>query len=344
MKIPQIIIIEQLTPGHERFANDKVQKDVGVCVKKKAFPIKIATEKNDFDLSKVKITLSLLYDNTQLPVDFTEQSPLTFKTKLSKDKTNAVIEVSLLVLSSQLENSLFLIKIKAENKKDSNNFSEVTSIPMKVVSKVTQLNAKAKKRTRNRSTPTKDMFINAMEKLDQGQEKHSQLLATLLEQSKQQTTVLQMLLHDESQEIVNTINMDDGILDELSNNAPNKKIKIETSSQDDGKSSGDNQLDFAFKNLFESFSTIEDDFFNNMGVQTDFPSNNLNRSSDLFNFDDEVINSESPNHINSYDLSEEYPLEDEPLIHSLSNKVRNSSVNQSIDFGNMPSLFDLNYN
>jgi len=35
MKIPQIIIIEQLTPGHERFANDKVQKDVGVCVKKK---------------------------------------------------------------------------------------------------------------------------------------------------------------------------------------------------------------------------------------------------------------------------------------------------------------------
>eukprot|EP01091_Cochliopodium_minus_P013544 TRINITY_DN4393_c0_g1_i2.p1 TRINITY_DN4393_c0_g1~~TRINITY_DN4393_c0_g1_i2.p1 ORF type:complete len:292 (+),score=54.79 TRINITY_DN4393_c0_g1_i2:185-1060(+) len=291
MKIPQIIIIEQLTPGHERFANDKVQKDVGVCVKKKAFPIKISTENSDFDLSKVKFTLSLLYDNTMVPVDFTEQSPLTYKTKLSKDKTNAVIEVSLLVLSSQLENSLFLIKVKAESKKDSKDFSETTSMPMKVVSKVTQLNAKAKKRTRNRSTPTKDMFINAMEKLDQGQEKHSQLLATLLEQSKQQTNILQMLLQEESQEIINTINSDIDILEHISSDiTPKKKVKIEVTSEqgDDGKSSsGDNQLDFAFKSLFESFSTIEDNDFFNMADKSDFPSSNLNRSSDLFNFDDE---------------------------------------------------------
>eukprot|EP01091_Cochliopodium_minus_P013546 TRINITY_DN4393_c0_g1_i4.p1 TRINITY_DN4393_c0_g1~~TRINITY_DN4393_c0_g1_i4.p1 ORF type:complete len:194 (+),score=38.19 TRINITY_DN4393_c0_g1_i4:233-814(+) len=167
-----------------------------------------------------------------VPVDFTEQSPLTYKTKLSKDKTNAVIEVSLLVLSSQLENSLFLIKVKAESKKDSKDFSETTSMPMKVVSKVTQLNAKAKKRTRNRSTPTKDMFINAMEKLDQGQEKHSQLLATLLEQSKQQTNILQMLLQEESQEIINTINSDIDILEHISSDiTPKKKVKIEVTSE-----------------------------------------------------------------------------------------------------------------
>jgi len=228
--IPQIIIIEQLTPGHERFANDKVQKDVGVCVKKKGFPITIGTQDNKYDLSKLNISLSLHYDNnTKSPVDYTDTAPLTFKSKLSKDKTTATLEVSLLVLSSQLENSLFLIKIKAENKKNSKDFSLIYSDPLRVVSKVTQLQAKAKKRTRNRSTPTKDMFINAMEKLDNGQEKHSELLATLLKQSEQQTKVLRMLLDDESQDIVNTINQDDNILQDITttSNLPNKKLKIE---------------------------------------------------------------------------------------------------------------------
>jgi len=237
----------------------------------------------------------LLYDNNSLsPVNFTEQSPLSFKSKLSKDKTTATIDVTLLVLSSQLENSLFLIKIRVENRKDSNDFSECTSIPIKVVSKVTQLQAKAKKRTRNRSTPTKDMFINAMDKLDQGQEKHSQLLATLLEQSKQQTQVLPMLFQDEAQEIVNTIKQDDRILDDVSFNVPNKKIKVEKTKedQDDGKSSANNnnQLDFAFKDLFDSFNLLEDDLFGGLGNQLEFPSNsNINRSSELysFNFDEE---------------------------------------------------------
>lgn len=231
MTIPQINIIEQLTPGHERFANDKVQKDVGVCVKKKSFPITVSTANQNYDLSKLNFVASLHYDNgCNDPVDYIEQLPLNFKCKVSKDKMSVTFEVNILVLSSQMEHSLFLIKVRAENKKDSKDFSECFSIPIKVVSKVTQLQTKAKKRTRNRSTPTKDMFINAMEKLDEGQEKHSMLLATLLQQSNQQTNMLMMLLQDEANEIANEIKQQDSIMDELSRpseDAPNKRIKVE---------------------------------------------------------------------------------------------------------------------
>jgi hypothetical protein len=345
MPIPQIIIIEQLTPGHERFANDKVQKDVGVCVKKKGFPITIGTVANKFDLSKANLSVSLLYDNNlRSSVDFTEKAPLTYKTKLSKEKTSATIDVSLSVLSSQLENSLFLIKIRVENKKNSKEFSEVLSEPIRVVSKVTQLQTKAKKRTRNRSTPTKDMFINAMERLDNGQEKHSELLATLLKQSEQQTSVLRMLLEEETQDIVKTINQDHAILDDIiDENIPNKKIKIQATKEemqdnDNGKSSiaNNDQLDFAFKNLFDSFSTFEDEFF---PLNNSNDSNNINRSSDLFSFtfDEEVINSESPNHINSFDLSDEYNMEDEDI--NTTKKKPDPFVNDSIDFGSFPTLF-----
>jgi len=290
----------------------------------------------------------LLYDNNvQAPVDFIEQVPLTYKTKISKEKMTATIDVTILVLSSQLENSLFLIKIRAENKKDSEDFSECISIPIKVVSKVTQLHTKAKKRTRNRSTPTKDMFIIAMEKLDNGQEKHSQLLATLLEQSKQQTQVLQLLLQDEAQEIVNTINQDEKILDDFSlDNAPNKRIKVEvTEDQNDGKSSiANNQLDFAFKNLFESFSTLDDDIFEKAFYQQSSScSNSNNQEMFPFSFDEEVINSESPNHILSYDHSDELIDDDMHLVSDINiniiTKDKCKNVNESIDFGAFPNLF-----
>ena len=58
MTIPQIIISSQETPGNERFANDKVQKDVGVCVKKKGFPIVITTENKNLDFTKPWILLN----------------------------------------------------------------------------------------------------------------------------------------------------------------------------------------------------------------------------------------------------------------------------------------------
>lgn len=353
MSIPQIVILEQITPGHERYANDKVQKDVGVCVKKKGFPIKVSTENQDFDFSKVNLNVSLLYDNnSQAPVDFIEQVPLTIKTKISKDKMSATIDVTILVLSSQLENSLFLIKIRAENKKDKKDFSECISMPIKVVSKVTQLNTKAKKRTRNRSTPTKEMFINAMEKLDKGQEKHSELLATLLEQSRQQTLVLQTLLQVEADDMIQIIKQDDKILEDVSTSqtAP-KRIKLE-STQDkigDGKSSfANNQLDFAFKDLFDSFSILEGDEFNKVNQFDNHESFTEENFPFSFN-NEEVINSESPNHILSYDLSSEDLFDEIPLVPTQKsitveegNKEKTKTILESIDFGSFPNLFSFN--
>ena len=331
MKIPQIIIIEQLTPGHERFANDKVQKDVGVCVKKKAFPITISTENKQYDLSKVNFSVSLLYDNnSNSSVEFIEQAPVTFKSKISKDKTTATLDLTILVLSSQMENSLFVLKVRAENKKDSKDYSECLSIPLKVVSKVTQLQTKAKKRTRNRSTPTKEMFINAMEQLDQGQEKHSQLLATLLEQSKQQTEVLQLLLQDEVQEITNTINNDDSILneEEFQPTSPNKRVKIEIESNTDEVNLKDCDLEVAFKDLFETFKDMECESFNEMQFNS-----NSNEQFSPFSFEEEV-NSESPNQINSYEHSDDLPNHSQHRV-SLENTIGNS-----IDFGAFPNLFN----
>jgi len=159
--------------------------------------------------------------------------------------------VTILVLSSQLENSLFLVKIQVINKNNPHDISECTSLPIKVVSKVSQLQAKPKKRTRTRSTPTKDQFISAMDKLDQCQEQHSKLLATLLEQSKQQTLLLQQIFQDDV-----SIKLESPIQDSISFEEPCKKRKIDSSSNN---LSFENEFEMAFINLFENFESFSED-------------------------------------------------------------------------------------
>jgi hypothetical protein len=304
-------------------------------VKKKGFPIKISTEDKNLDFSKVAFLVSLLYDNTaKSAVDFIEQVPLTFKTKLSKDKKTATLEVSVLVLSSQYENSLFLIKIRAENKKNSSEFSECVSIPVKVVSKVSQLQTKAKKRTRNRSTPTKDMFIQSMEKLDKGQEQHSMLLANLLEQSRQQTQVLQFLIEEEFTK------MHESMMSEEEPTSPEqgtkKKRKLD-------KTETVQEVQPLELPSFDNCHNWEFDFnaaFNNLIDSMNAPSHQSSSApfleniaeSPLFSFDDDVISDSyempSHEHINQFT----FPMAPTTGV-----------LESSMDFGFVPGLFEGNY-
>jgi len=336
----QITITEQLTPGHERFANDEVQKDVGVCVKKKGFPIKISTEDKKLDFSKVSFLVSLLYDNkAHSVVDFIEQVPLTFKTKLSKDKKSATLEVSVLVLSSQYENSLFLIKIRAENKKNPLEFSECFSSPIKVVSKVSQLQTKAKKRTRNRSTPTKDMFVQSMELLDKGQEEHSLLLANLVEQSKQQTQVLQFLIEEEFTKMHESMMSEDDEPEQQSS----KKRKLDTIDFKQEKeeeqhlqlhlpsfeSSQEWEVDFnmAFSNLIDSLNEPQQD--------SSCPSSfQQNPSESIFSFEEDAI-LESPTH--------EMLMHENISQFSFPMAPTSGVLEASMDFGFIPNLFENQY-
>jgi len=246
-----------------------------------------------------------------------------------KDKKSATLEVSVLVLSSQYENSLFLIKIRAENKKNPQEFSECISIPVKVVSKVSQLQTKAKKRTRNRSTPTKDMFIQSMDKLDKGQEQHSMLLANLVEQSKQQTHILQFLIEDEFQR------MHESMMSEEESHSPehssSKKRKLDTAMSDkqplemlhsEPSTEWDLDLNMAFNSLVESMNAPHQ--------QSDCSPSFLEDINDIhhFSFEDDVI-SESPVHEN--------------ISHFILPGAPTGILEASMDFGFVPSLFENNY-
>jgi len=282
-------------------------------------------------------------------VRFLEQVPVTFKAHFSKDKKSVTLDTQILVLSSQFENSLFTIKFSAEKKADPENFSECHSSPIKVVSKPTQLQAKAKKRTRTRSTPTKDMFVDAMEKLDKGQERHTHLLSVLLQQSQQQTDLLRVLLEDEMR-ISSPYHESD------SERSP-KRVKKEPveefcinsspSSQDSAvEVQREKEFSLAFQNLINAY---------NNSLTNDSPNFSSFKSEPNLNSSVEDINSVWPqynnNHqnfvpqeIEQYSFSPSSDNQEDPLLEEMMRQpvlLNPSDIFGSHDLSHLPNLFDL---
>lgn len=145
--------------GKEQYSKNEVQKEVYVVAKNLPFLMEVGST---LSLNDVKLYARLYYDNDYVqdfselkPVDFVNQEPLKYRTFVSDQGDKATVELRIFVLSSQHEDSLFRVKVGMVDL-NSNTTYEITSAPIKCLSKPSLVNKKPKIGGRKASSPSKE--------------------------------------------------------------------------------------------------------------------------------------------------------------------------------------------
>lgn len=145
--------------GKEQYSKNEVQKEVCVVAKNLPFLMEVGSSLSLHDL---KLYARLYYDNDYVldfselkPVDFVNQEPLKYRTFVSDQGDKATVELRIFVLSSQHEDSLFRVKIGMVDT-SSNTTYEITSAPIKCLSKPSLVNKKPKIGGRKSTSPSKE--------------------------------------------------------------------------------------------------------------------------------------------------------------------------------------------
>jgi hypothetical protein len=127
----------------EKYARNGITKDCHNVVKNSPFTIHLTSSDRKFDFSNSNFECVLLYDSAEhKPIPFLQKLPLEFCVHRSPtSNTEITLEFRLKVLSSQFENSLFLIKITATNK-ETQQTASIMSAAIRVVSKPEQIRRK----------------------------------------------------------------------------------------------------------------------------------------------------------------------------------------------------------
>jgi len=199
--IPSIYIVRQDSLGKENFSKNEIQKEVHVVSKNLPFLIELGSFSLNFH--RARLSARLHYDAvTDQPfkqVDYVKQEPMTYKTFINEDGDRATVEIRILVLSSQHEDSNFVLKIGAIDS-NTNLAYEVFSEPMRVVSKPSLVN---KKKTENKrkfeagAPSTEDLNISpsaSPSSANARQAKSDAVLSSLARMEQQQKRILDRLL------------------------------------------------------------------------------------------------------------------------------------------------------
>lgn len=170
----KLVIIEQTCLLEEKFSKNGVQKNVHVVVKNNPFTLTLALVDKHFNFNQVSADIQLVYDCASLKeVDFVKLKPMDFKAKPSDEGDQLSIELRIKVLTSQLEDMFFRVKVTLVDPRTQKEMPQysVLSHPIRVVSKPDQVKKKIKKRKR---APT-DNLMDTLNRIE-GQQKEQQRL------------------------------------------------------------------------------------------------------------------------------------------------------------------------
>jgi len=195
----KLIIMQQESMVEEKFAKNGVQKIVHVVVKNTPFLIQVGLEDSfnnapSFDFNSITLEAILMYDcDEDKFVDFVKHKPLEYKGHISEKGDKMTIEVRIKVLTSQLEDMFFKLRIKGVDATTKENIPGlvVTTQPIKVVSKQEQISRIKNKQlptpTQNRSSsPTRkrtqnQLVVDALQRIEMQQTESHNLLKKLME-------------------------------------------------------------------------------------------------------------------------------------------------------------------
>jgi hypothetical protein len=174
----KLVIIEQTCLLEEKFSKNGVQKNVHVVVKNNPFMVTLALMDKHINFHRVSVDVQLVYDCSSLKeVDFVKLKPMDFKTKPNDEGDQLSVEIRIKVLTSQLEDMFFRVKITLvdpRTHKELPNLSAITH-PIRVVSKPDQVKKKVKKRKR---APT-DNLMDMLGRIEAQQREQQRMLKKL---------------------------------------------------------------------------------------------------------------------------------------------------------------------
>lgn len=176
----------------EKFAADGIQKNVHIVVKNTPFLLDVSLSGNkhkgkfvDFNQAVVEATLTYDCEDNKT-VDFVRVKPLEYKSTVNDRADVTSIELKIKVLSSQLEDSLFRIRLALKDLQTKAEISGVIaySQPIKVVSKPEQVR-KRQQRALGKPIPKKrtfnDVIKESLQRIEQQQKMHQDILTSLVE-------------------------------------------------------------------------------------------------------------------------------------------------------------------
>jgi len=159
---PRLVIQKQNCLAEEKFVRSGITQTAKVVVKNSPFIIQLGLASpiysgempgmifSQIDLHQFVFDAKLYYDTDEddkKEVDFVKLKPLEYKSQVHENGSQVNMEVRLKVLTSQLEDMMFRVKIRAldaRTKREVSPLLNVTSAPIKVVSKPEQLRKKKK--------------------------------------------------------------------------------------------------------------------------------------------------------------------------------------------------------
>mmetsp|Transcript_17039 Transcript_17039/g.66398 ORF Transcript_17039/g.66398 Transcript_17039/m.66398 type:complete len:362 (+) Transcript_17039:103-1188(+) len=204
MSAPQLVITEQSSLVLEKIGKNGEHKCVHVVVKNTPFQIDLAfanvgpAEAATFNFARINVEAQLVYDcPEEKQVDFVRHTPIEYKAHIDETGTRLSVEMRIKVLTSQLEDMLFKMKLRgvdAVTKQDIPGLYAVTE-PIKVVSKQDQVKrirrqqeaakngekvtAAAPTRTSGRKRTTTDRLQETLARIEARQEQQETLLRKL---------------------------------------------------------------------------------------------------------------------------------------------------------------------
>ena len=167
--------------GTETHSVNGLHKTVHCVVKNNPLDLYVkleGTRSTNFD--RIGIAAVLHYDTEDLKkVDFVRAKPLTFKTRILQDSSEAVIQCLLKVLSSQHEDMFFRVRLYCIDSHTGNPIPglEVLSPSIKVISKPEQLNKPKLRQKRKR--PLHQEVVDQLLRIEQHQADNKELLFSI---------------------------------------------------------------------------------------------------------------------------------------------------------------------
>ena len=205
----ELRIVRQTSLATEKFTKDGKPATVHVLLKDKPFLVEVGRTNGSVDLRAAVLEANLFYDSPCKEVEWIKVQPFEYTAKVNADGSVATLESYIHILSSQNENALFRLRIRAlfpaGGKKNKNAGAtpaeplEVFSEPIQVISKPSVLRRKherehAKHETLvqqatatatpiNAPASTKrsrdDVILETLAEIKRAQEQQQRLLETL---------------------------------------------------------------------------------------------------------------------------------------------------------------------
>eukprot|EP01114_Cavostelium_apophysatum_P018343 TRINITY_DN5662_c0_g1_i1.p1 TRINITY_DN5662_c0_g1~~TRINITY_DN5662_c0_g1_i1.p1 ORF type:complete len:398 (+),score=101.61 TRINITY_DN5662_c0_g1_i1:86-1279(+) len=269
-KASQMVIVRQNSSTQETISNNGIQKKVHIVVKNQPFFIQagllssVVVDGQNVDFSKFPVETRLLYDSEPLKeVDFVKLKPMDCKLHLNDKGDQVTSEIRIKVLTSQLEDMLFRVRIAATHPQTKKRIDHLTVVsePIRVVSKPEQVKRKIQQQQNPGVVPVKkapqpqqpkrdhdEILSAALARIEATCQSQQQLMAQICNNTETTQSTVMELLSLQQFAFTNAVSSASGTTKEKEKENEKKRKQMEKS---------ESPFEIAFKKFMGAYNGIE---------------------------------------------------------------------------------------